>query len=220
MRRVRQCLERAELAVFERITELYVPYVLIRCARYTNRRRQAQRIGAYALVSTCFLAREVGPVLPLGRIVDIVVGVVARDVMSRGAGEAWWGQSDELLFVDARMWKMARALNSLKGPLREALVLHHVCGTDLDDLARLLQKSAGETVARIRRAERLLAGRLESLCDEGRGAGAADVRSWLAQFAAGLDGGWMEEVVYCAMDYLATCARRRRRRDERLRRRV
>ncbi len=73
MRRVRQCLGRAELAVCERIMELYAPYVLVRCTRYTNRRRQAQQIGAYTLISTCSLAGELGPALPLGRIVDIVV---------------------------------------------------------------------------------------------------------------------------------------------------
>jgi hypothetical protein len=36
--------------------------------------------------------------------------------------------------------------------------------------------------------------------------GVPDVRSWLAQFAAGLDAGWMQEVGECAMDYLAASA--------------
>jgi len=202
MRRVQQCLDRAELAVFERIIEFYVPYVLVRCARYTKRRRQAQQIGVYTLVSTCFLARELGPALSLGRIVDTAVGVAGPDVVSKGEGRAWSGQSEELFIVDPRLRKIAQALNSLKGPLREVLVLHHVSGLDADDLARLLQEPAGEMVAKISRAERLLARRL----------GAADVRSWLAQFAAGLDAGWMEVVVYAAMDYLAACAGRSRSR--------
>ncbi len=209
MRRVRQSLNRAELAVFERIMELYAPYVLIHCARYTNRRRQAQQVGAYTLICTCFLAGKLGPALPLGRIVDIVMGVVGPDVVSNGEGRVWWGRSDELLIVDRQMRKMAQALNALKGPLREVLVLHHVSGMDTNDLARLLQKPAGEVVARISRAERLLAARLEGMRDESRGAGATDVRSLLARFAAGLDGGWMEEVVCGAMDYLAARAGRR-----------
>ncbi len=200
MGRVRQCLERAELPGFERIMGLYAPYVLIRCARYTNRRRQAQQIGAYTLISTCILADKLGPVLPLGRIVDIVVSVAGPDVVSKGQGRAWSGRSEELLIVDRRVRKMAQALNSLKGPLREVLVLHHASGLAADDLARLLQKPAGEIEAGIRRAERFLAARL----------GAADVRSWLAQFVAGLDTGWMDDVVYAAMDYLTACAARTR----------
>ena len=35
----------------ERIIELYTPYVLVRCSRYTNGRRQAQQIGVYTLVT-------------------------------------------------------------------------------------------------------------------------------------------------------------------------
>ncbi len=71
-----------------------------------------------------------------------------------------------------------------------------------------MEKPAAEVVAKIRRAERLLAKRLEGPGDEGRRAGSVDVRSLLAEFAAGLDGGWMEEVVCCAIDYLAACAGR------------
>ncbi len=43
--------------------------------------------------------------------------------------------------------------------------------------------------------------------DEGRAARDVDVRSRLAEFAAGLDGGWMEEAAECALDYLTTCDR-------------
>ncbi len=200
MRRAQQCLEWAQLPIFERIMGLYAPYVLVRCARYTNRRRQAQQIGAYTLISTCILADKLGPVLPLGRIVDTVVGVAGPDVVSQGQGRAWSGRSEELLIVDRQMRKMAQALNSLKGPLREVLVLHHASALDADDLARLLQEPAGEVVTKIRRAERLLAARL----------GAPDALCLLAQFVAGLDTGWMDDVVYAAMDYLTACAARTR----------
>ena len=212
MRRVRQWVDPARLAVYEGIIELYAPYVLIRCARYTNRRRQAQQMGAYTLISTCFLARALGAALPLGRIVDLVVGVVGPDMVSNGEGRAWWGGSDELLIVDQRMRKMAAALNSLKRPWREVLVLHYVTGIEPDDLARLLQEPAAEVTAKIGRAERLLAKRLEGLHSKGDKAGAADLLSLLTQFAAALDAGWIREVADCALDYLAAPARRPRRR--------
>jgi predicted RNA-binding protein YlxR (DUF448 family) len=194
--------DRAELAVFKRIVELYVPYVLVRCTRYTNRRRQAQQIGTYILITTCVMVRKLGPALPLGRIVDTVVGVVGPDVVSKGEGREWWGQSEELLLADERMRRTAQALNRLKGPLREVLVLHHVCWLEPDDLAPLLQSPAGEIEATLARARRLLARRLEGLGEEDHRARGVDVQAALAQFAAGLDRDWIAEVTACALDYL------------------
>jgi hypothetical protein len=202
-------VDRAKLPVYERIIELYAPYVLVRCARYTNSRRQAQWIGVYTLITTCLLASELEHVGQFGRIVDMMAEVIGLDFVSGGEGEVWWGQADDLLIVDQRMRKMAEALNSLSRPLREVLVLHHVAGMEPDDLARLLQKPATEIAAKISRAERLLARRLGGRSDRARG---PDVRSLLTEFAAGLDAGWIQEVAYCAMDYLAGHARRGRRR--------
>jgi hypothetical protein len=197
------------LPVYERIIELYAPYVLVRCAQYTNGRRQAQWIGVYTLITSCILSRELEHLGKLGRIVDMMAEMIGLDFVSGGEGEAWWGQADDLLIVDQRVRRMAEALNSLNRPLREVLVLHHVAGMEPDDLAKLLQRPTAEVVAKISRAERLLAKRLGGPSDR---AGGPDLRSLLAQFAAGLDAGWMQEVAYSAMDYLADRARRGRQR--------
>ena len=202
MRRVRQSVNRAELGVYERIIESYCPYVLVRCSRYTNNRRQAQQIGTYALVSACLVAREVGTALPIGRIVESVLRVVGPDVLAGARGEDWRQGRDEPLLVDPRMQYMATALNALKRPGREVLVLHFVGRMAPEDLARLLEQPAEEVLARIGRAERHLAQWL----------GVPDVRLALARFAAGLDSAWMEEVAQCAMDYLTACAYRCSRR--------
>jgi len=189
MRRVRQWVDPARLAVYESIIELYAPYVLIRCARYTNRRRQAQQIGAYTLITTCLVAGELEQVGQLGRVVDIVLGVVGPDVVSGGPGDLWSGAYDELLIVDQRMRKMAAALNSLKRPWREVLVLHHVTGMEPEDLARLLREPAADVTAKIGRAEKLLAKRLDEVHAKSNKADAANVRSLLTEFAASLDAG-------------------------------
>ncbi len=207
MRRVRRYVDEAMLPVYERIIELYAPYVLVRCARYTNGRRQAQQIGVYTVITACAVVSELEHVGQLGRVVDIIVGIVGPDVVSGGEGEDWWGQSEELLIVDPRLRQIAAALNSLNRPWREVLVLHHVSGLERDELARLLQRPVAEVVTRIRRAERLLAQRLNELAGKGDGAGAPDVRSSLARFAAGLDAGWLQEVADGAAGYLAALAR-------------
>ncbi len=88
---------------------------------------------------------------------------------------------------------MATSVNALKRRGREVLVLHHLGGLTPEDLAGLLGQPVEQVRARIGRAERRLAQWL----------GAADVRSRLAEFAAALDAGWMEEVAQCALDYLS-----------------
>ena len=208
MRRVRQGLEEAMFIVYGRIVQLYTPYVLVRCAQYTNGRRQAQQIGAYTLIGTCIVARELGHAVALGTMVEIVLGVVGPDVLAGARGEDWREGADEPLIPDPGMRKIARALNTLERSLREVLVLHHVTGMEPEDLARLLEIPAAEVIAKIGWAERLLAKRLGGMGDKGRGAAGVDVRSLLARFAAGLDAGWIAEVADCAMDYLAKRAGR------------
>ena len=200
MRRVRRCSEEAVLVVYERMVEVYTPYVLVRCARYTNGRRQAQQIGAYTLITTCLAARAVGHGLAVGRIVECMLGVAGPDVMAGARGEDWRDDPDEPLFVDQGMRYMAKALNALKRRGREVLVLHHVVGLAPGDLARLLEQPPDAILAWLRRAERRLA----------RWLGVRDVRAALAQFTAGLDAGWMQEVAACALDYLAQHALRSR----------
>jgi hypothetical protein len=197
MRRVRQCSGEAVLAVYERIVEVYTPYVLVCCARYTNGRRHAQQIGAYTLIVTCLATRAVGQAVPVGRILESILGVVGPDVSTGARGEDWRDGPDEPLLPDPRLRYMATALNALKRRGREVLVLHHVAGLTPADLGRLLEQPPDAVLARLARAERHLARWLH----------VRDVRAALAEFAAGLDTGWIQEVAGCALDYLARQAR-------------
>ena len=198
MRRVRQSLDRAELAVCERIIACYCPYVLVRCAQVHERpetgpadrgvcpghgvphgtgggRRSCRSARSWR--SSC---RVVGP-----------------DVLRGARGEDWRDGPDEPLLVGPWMQYMATALNALKRPGREVLILHHLDGLTPEDLARLLEQPVGEVQARLGRAERRLAQWLAT----------PDVRPALARFAAGLDIGWMQEVAGYAMDYLSAQAK-------------
>ncbi len=202
MQRVRQGVDRAMLPIYERIMELYGPYVLVRCAQYTNRRRQTVQIGVLTLITTCLLASELPWAGQLSLLLDVIMDVIGPDVVSRGEGAAWWGESEELLLVDEKLRRLVRALNRLRRPLRAVVVLHHVAGLEPEEVARLLEEPAAQVAARIGRGERALAERL----------GVAEARGLLARFAAGLDTGWIQEVAACALDYLAQRARHSRSR--------
>jgi len=124
--------------------------------------------------------------------VECMLGVIGPDVRAGARGEDWRDGPHEPLFVGPWMRYMATALNALKRRGREVLVLRHVAGLTPAGLAGVLGQPPDVVLARIRRAERHLA----------RWLGVRDVRAALAQFAAGLDAGWMQEVAACAMDYL------------------
>jgi len=202
MRRARQTVDGAMLPVYERIITLYAPYVLVRCAAYPNGRRQAQQIAVYVLVCTCLLSGKVRHLRRVGKIVDVMMRVVGPDVVLSGEGRDWWGDSGELLLVDTRMRNLVKALNVLKRPWREVLVLHHITGMETSDLAGLWHRSADQIAMRVHRAERLSARCLGGLLANGDRPSVPGVRSLLAQFAAALDAGWIEEVTLCAMNYL------------------
>ena len=203
MRRVRHGVNGARLPLYEWIVEWYGPYVLVRCASFTNRRRQAQEIGMYTLATTCVLAGELDHLEPLGILVDIMVDVIGPDVVLRREPAVPW--DDEPLIADKRMRDLADALNLLTRPAREVLILHHLAAMEPAELAKLLHKAPAEIAPRINRAERLLAESLTGLHANDDALAQPDVRSLLADFAASLDTAWLQEVADCAISYLAEC---------------
>lgn len=168
---------------------MYAPYVLIRCAAFTDSWRLSQEIGAYVLLCTCLLATRMSRRVRVGILVEAMLEVVGPDVASRDDGRA-----APVFFTDAGMRRIAGTLNRMKRPLREALVLGAVGGRSTRELARLLHKSVDEVRANFERAQTALAEEL--------GVGIASVRTLLADFAAGLDADWIEQVTGCALEYL------------------
>ena len=191
MRRVRRNASRAELARYQRIIGVYAPYVLIRCAAFTNSRRVSQEIGAYVLICTCLLSSKLDHSGQLGILVEVMLETVGPDVTSRDEGEG-----DEPLLADRRMRILVNALNRLDRPLREVLILRSIGGRQVSELARLLQKPSGEIEANLASVEEVLAEDL-GLPD------AVDVQTLLAAVMARMDFDWILEVGCAAMAYLA-----------------
>jgi len=201
MRRVRHGVNGARLPLYEWIIERYAPYALVRCAGFTNSRRQAQEIGVYTLITTCLLAGELDHLGQLGILVDLMADLIGPDVVLRRQPPVLW--DDEPLIADERMRDLADAVNLLARPTREVLVLHHLAAMEPDGLAKLLHSPAVDIAARINRAESLLAESLAGPRANGDEPVLLDVRSLLAEFAAALDTAWLREVADCAISYLA-----------------
>jgi len=203
MRPVPDGVNGAILWLFEWIIELYAPYVLVRCAHFTNSRRQAQEIGMYTLATTCVLVGELDHLGQLGMLVDFMVDVIGPDIVLAGDPPVLW--DGQPLIADERMRDLADALNLLARPAREVLILHHLAALEPPELAKLLHKAPAEIASKISQAETLLAESLTRLHANGEVPAQPDVRSLLADFAAALDTAWLEEVADCAIRYRAEC---------------
>jgi len=201
MRRVRHGVNGARLTLYEWIIECYAPYVLVRCARFTNSHRQAREIGVYTLITTCLLAGELDRLGQLGILVDFMADVIGPDVALRREPPVLW--DDEPLIADERMRDLADALNLLARPAREVLILHHLAAVEPAELAQLLHYPAVDIAPKINRAESLLAESLTNLHANAEAPAHLDVRPLLADFAAALDTAWLQEVAACAIRYLA-----------------
>jgi len=203
MRRVRHGVNGARLPLYEWIIERYAPYVLVRCAGFTNSRRQAQEIGVYTLITTCLLAGELDHLGRLGILVDFMADLIGPDMVL--AGEPPVLRDDEPLITDNRMRDLAEALNLLARPAREVLILHHLAAMEPAELAQLLHSPPVKIASKINQAETLLAESLTSLRANANDPPLPDVRTLLADFVAALDTAWLQEVADCAIRYLAEC---------------
>ena len=192
----------AKLWAWERIIQRYLRYVLIRCLAYTNGKSTAGRMAFYALVTACLICekgqrhgwREVG------EVIDLMVDIVGNDAEADDA-------ADQPVFaLDGVMCAVARAVNSVDAPLREALVLAHVEALDADELGTALGVSAGQAPARLREAERALVQILRQM-GAWDGLGDPEVHELLVRLAGCLDTAWAALVGGSALQYLVAWQR-------------
>jgi DNA-directed RNA polymerase specialized sigma24 family protein len=185
--------------------------VLVRCARFTNSRREAQQMGVYALITTCLLAHRLRRPGQLVFLLDMMADVIGPDVVLEGSAADPQNGADEPLLAGPRMRELVEGLNLLPRRAREVLVLRHITTAPPEELAKLQHRPVARIAAQVGRAENRLAECLAGLRSEGGPVDRADVRLLLAQFAAGLDAVWLQEVRDCALRYL----RRRHEQDSR-----
>jgi DNA-directed RNA polymerase specialized sigma24 family protein len=201
MRRVRHWARGAKLPLYRWIVGRYAPYVLVRCARFTNSRRAAQQMGVYTLITTCLLAHRLRHPGRLAFLIDTMADVIGPDVVLEAPAVDPQNGADEPLLAGPRMREFVEALNLLPRAARETLVLRCVAGGEADDPTQRVHCSTAATAAQVGRAESRLAECLAGLRPGGQ-VDRAEVRSLLAQFGAGLNAAWLQGVRDCALRYL------------------
>lgn len=67
---------------YRKTIEKYLPFVLIRCSKYTNSRRLAEIIALYVFICSYQLARILDGINTMEIIIDNMVGVIGEDLTS------------------------------------------------------------------------------------------------------------------------------------------
>lgn len=94
-----------KLSTYRNKINKYLPFVLIRCSKYTNSKRLAEIISVYTFISVYILAQILDGVNETV-IIDNMVGIVGED-LGKGADST---VNDQLLFEDENILFAAREL--------------------------------------------------------------------------------------------------------------
>lgn len=202
-------VEDVTLWLYEWIIGFYTPYILIRSAKFTNSKTQAERIAVYGLVTTCLLAVELKRLGQVGLLVDVMVDVVGEDLARRDTDKSvrLAGGTGDLLLPDGRIQDVAAALNLLDGLPRELLVFGHCGAMDAKALACLFHTSPQKIATEMARSERQLAQHLRHAPGQNQAVSGPDVVLLLAELAAALDVTLAERAGGRALAYLTQCGR-------------
>ncbi|MHC4575737.1 MAG: RNA polymerase sigma factor [Planctomycetota bacterium] len=199
--------EQVRLWVYDGIMRCYLRYVLIRCAKLTNSKEEAEKIAFCALVKTCLWAGKLEHAGQVGQLVDMMVDVGGKDLLrERRRVEGAEANGEELL-ADERMQTVAAAVNMLDGFTRELLLLYHVERMDGPELALIFERPVMEIMKRIGAGQIRLWLYLGEVCPGWFEAWGSNVVSLVRELGLCLDWRWAGQLRKRALRYLAECGK-------------
>ena len=133
------------LEVYQQAVQFFLRYGLIRCFKYTNNRRLAEKIAGYSLAGACLSAGEEKNLQKLGGIVGLLTEIIAADPADgkkpKSAGKG------QMLFAEKKIQQTAEALNKLNRSRQQILILHHIEMMSTNDLAMIYDKSIYDIIS-------------------------------------------------------------------------
>ncbi|MFA5240322.1 MAG: hypothetical protein WC476_11545 [Phycisphaerae bacterium] len=184
------------LSTYRDIIKRFLPFVLIRCTKYTNSKHLAETIAVYTFVSSYYLARmpENRAAMPIG--IGCMTDVVGEDL---GNGNTLNGL---LLFEREDALYAAKALAGLDIEESIAMALYYVEKFDLGGMAAITGKSIDETVGIIGNAQRLFLENLERFRPRRMIVLEGEIRRSMACIIESFDRGQFERITESIMRYL------------------
>lgn len=192
------------LGAYKQIIKYYLRHVLLRCSKYVNNKKDAEKIALYVLLTTCILAEKLEHMWQLGQLIDCMVDGICQDVMKEKsqAKEKRLGRSKALL-PDKRMWNLAKAVSMLDGFTQQVIVLHHIEMMSTKEISLIYNKSISDIRLEINGGERKLVKHLSKFWKNVSVLSVGDVCLWLDELGEALDLNQRERVAEKVLGYLA-----------------
>lgn len=162
-----------KLIAYRVALKIYLRYVLFRCTKYTNYRKQVAEISVHTFITVCRLTDKLEHVSQLGSFLDCMIDDIGQDVIrnSQQSGEAWGYFNNEMLLADRKAQRLARGMNMLDGYTRQILFLHHVEMMSTKEIGQIFGKSIADIRRGIIAGERKLAKHLTKIVSNGNHSG-------------------------------------------------
>jgi len=94
------------LSYYRKTIEIYLPFVLIRCSKYTNSKRLAEVIAVYTFICAYLLYKIMDGANKMIVIIDNMVGVIGEDLGKTGDNQ----ENGHLLFSQLNVLCAAKKL--------------------------------------------------------------------------------------------------------------
>ncbi len=196
MERVSNLSPKGNLSTYRELIIALLPFVLIRCVKYTNSKRLAETIAVYTLVASYYLARM--PETKTGIL--IIIGCTTETIGEElGNGNTLNGL---LLFEREDALCATKALAGLDLEESIAMALYYVEKLDLEKIAEITGKSIDETMGIIGKAQRLFLENLERFQPRGTIVLEGEIRRRMDSVADSFDRDQFERIINTVMDYL------------------
>ena len=177
------------LGATERMAAHYLRYALLRSAKHTNIKSDAEAMAAFTLLAAGSIAGKLGMGGELALLIECVAEAVGwgADPADYLTCQQQLPKGSDQLLPDERMRKLAAAINMLGTSARQVLLLYHIELMSTKQVAEILSKSILQIRSDIAEAERGLLQCLAGLCSGGPFFSAADVCLWLTELGDLLD---------------------------------
>lgn len=182
-------IEQLMPVAYKHVIKSYLRYVLIKCAKYTNDKREVERIAVFSLAMTCALAKKVRYIWQLGQVIDCMADAAGRDVAKnepRGEGNEQLDESAVFL-ANKRIQEVAKAVNMLDWFALQVLVFRHVEMMSKKEISQIFKRSILSISSAVNKAEQALTGHLAGLWEDTTAISAEDVCLWMDELDEALD---------------------------------
>lgn len=189
---------------YKQIVKMYLRYVLIRCAGFTNNKKHAEEIAVYTLLTTCALTPKLEHPWQLGWLLDCMTNEICRDI-TRETSQVKEDQrlaKSNMLLADKKMRNLAKAVNMLDDFTRRVLVFRHIEMMSTKEISLICGKTIYEISLELDRGARKLTENLAALWGKSV-LSAEDACLWLSDLDDALNSEVQKQVVESVLTCLA-----------------